>query len=146
MHGLCEKLFILSLKNLIYSILGGRLASAKRGITDLQCRYLKGNEGSGLLRNLARLYVVWEQVFVLQGQTSSHFTYMNIYFYSGEVYSDIKHGASLCASYCNWNNDWNTIPALKRDIAKVCASPVKILKCRYLSFNFLLYLLGRNFR
>lgn len=51
-----EKLFfpILSLQGSIHSIVAGCLASDETGITDLQCRFLKGNEGSGRLRDLCK--------------------------------------------------------------------------------------------
>lgn len=94
MHGLCEKLFILSLKNLIYSILGGCLASDKRGITDLQCRRLKENEGSGLLRDLCKAICgVRADVCTSRPDVFPLHLYEHL-LYSGESYSDIYYAQS----------------------------------------------------
>lgn len=102
MHGLWETFFPhFSLQGCIYSIVAGCLASDETGITDLQCRFLKGNEGSGCLRELRKAVCGVRAGICTPGPSIFPLSIMSIYFYSGKVYSDIKHKVSLCASYCS---------------------------------------------
>lgn len=95
----------------------------------------------------AKLYVVWEPVSVLQAK---HLSTLHAWTFTFILEKCIlilsTELVSVPVTVAKMRTKVLTIPALKRDVVQVCAPPVKILKRRYPSFNFLLSLSWRIFR